>query len=129
MSARVAALDADLFGERALPVAARFLDDDRDGAGHQLSQRVRHQRVSFVSRRVECAAWKPPWPATMPTSAPSTCDVDSPRICRMPSARTFQPTRLASESMPPLVLDGSEPPSRRFPSDAKCPASPRLQNP
>src|SRR5260370_30556145 len=124
MSTRVAALDADLFGERALPVPARFLDDDRYRAGHQLGQRVRHQRVSFVSSRVECAAWKPPCPATMPTSAPSTCDVDSPRIWRMPSASTFHPTRLASDSIPPLVFEGSEPPSRRLPSDAECPAAP-----
>src|SRR6266540_4303082 len=91
--ARVAGLNPELLGESALPVAASLLDDDRRRTRDELGQRVRHQAAPFVSSTVECAAWKPPCPATTHTSASSTWEVEEPRIWRTPSARTFHPTR------------------------------------
>src|SRR2546421_7029 len=119
MAARAAHLHPELAVRRPIPEPPGLVDDDRldprdevhDGAGHggdvgdgRLPCRPRSlgaHALSFVSTRVACAAWNPPWPETTHTSAPSTCEVDSPRICRTPSATWFHPVRSSSESMPP----------------------------
>src|SRR4051812_4264635 len=105
---RCTRLDHQLAATRRLP--------ERSRVGVELGQRRRLDHAAGSAVKMIAEVGTPSPEVTRDTSAPSTCAVEVPRICRTPSAIRLKPCTYASLMPAPLVLTGSRPPSSMPPS-------------
>src|SRR5437764_10846429 len=127
-SAVVAHTNGELVATGRLPEAASVavVVDGQDG--HRLGflfGRAAHQ----AARRIRALPGGRGVDVTRHTSAPGTCDVDSPRIWRTPSRTWFMPWMYPSDRWPPPVLMGIRPSRSISPLDTNAPPSPFEQKP